>query len=165
VRRWLVLLSLVALALAAAGPAGAKAFSKTDSFFTADDGVQLAVSYYEPTDVTRPAAGFPAVMVFHGIGGSRASVAPVAETFAMLETLYPGRIDLGVGRAPGSDGRIDVAITTSVNGMAATWQGQLARVFASHAWPGAKIAINDFGATPAVVRLRLEQALETLTQS
>jgi len=82
VRRWLVLLSLVALALAAAGPAGAKAFSKTDSFFTADDGVQLAVSYYEPTDVTRPAAGFPAVMVFHGLGGSRASVAPVAETFA-----------------------------------------------------------------------------------
>jgi malonate decarboxylase delta subunit len=58
-----------------------------------------------------------------------------------------------------------VAITTSVNGMAATWQAQLARVFASHAWPGAKIAINDFGATPAVVRLRLEQALETLTQS
>jgi len=62
------------LALVAAGPAAAKAFSKTDSFFTADDGVQLAVSYYEPTDVARPAAGFPAVMVFHGIGGSRASV-------------------------------------------------------------------------------------------
>jgi luciferase family oxidoreductase group 1 len=29
----------------------------------------------------------------------------VAEQFRMLETLYPGRIDLGVGRAPGSDGR------------------------------------------------------------
>ena len=81
-RRCLVVLSLVAVALAAAGPAGAKAFSKTDSFFTADDGVQLAVSYYEPTDLARPAAGFPAVMVFHGLGGSRTSVAPVAETFA-----------------------------------------------------------------------------------
>ena len=76
-----------------------------------------------------------------------------------------GSGDLEVLLTPGSDGRIDVAITTSVNGMAATWQAQLARVFASHAWPGAKIAINDFGATPAVVRLRLEQALETLTQS
>ncbi|MDX6518394.1 MAG: type transport system ATP-binding protein [Gaiellaceae bacterium] len=81
-RRCLVVLSLVAVALAAAGPAGAKAFSQTDSFFTTDDGVQLAVSYYEPTDVARPAAGFPAVMVFHGLGGSRTSVAPVAETFA-----------------------------------------------------------------------------------
>lgn len=29
----------------------------------------------------------------------------VAETFRMLETLHPGRIDLGVGRAPGSDTR------------------------------------------------------------
>src|SRR5213083_492855 len=27
----------------------------------------------------------------------------VAESFRVLETLFPGRIDLGVGRAPGSD--------------------------------------------------------------
>jgi len=29
----------------------------------------------------------------------------VAENFRMLETLFPGRIDLGIGRAPGTDGR------------------------------------------------------------
>jgi len=29
----------------------------------------------------------------------------VAESFRMLETLFPGRIDLGIGRAPGSDQR------------------------------------------------------------
>ncbi|MCR9072773.1 MAG: LLM class flavin-dependent oxidoreductase [Alphaproteobacteria bacterium] len=29
----------------------------------------------------------------------------VAETFRMLEAMYPGRIDLGIGRAPGSDQR------------------------------------------------------------
>ena len=28
----------------------------------------------------------------------------VAENFRMLEALYPGRIDLGIGRAPGGDG-------------------------------------------------------------
>jgi hypothetical protein len=28
----------------------------------------------------------------------------IAEHFGTLESLYPGRIDLGVGRAPGSDG-------------------------------------------------------------
>lgn len=42
-----------------------------------------------------------------GSGGvmlSHYSALKVAETFRMLETLYPGRIDLGVGRAPGSDG-------------------------------------------------------------
>ncbi len=31
------------------------------------------------------------------------SALKVAENFRMLETLYPGRIDLGMGRAPGSD--------------------------------------------------------------
>ena len=29
----------------------------------------------------------------------------VAEVFRLLDTLYPGRIDVGIGRAPGSDGR------------------------------------------------------------
>lgn len=34
----------------------------------------------------------------------------VAENFRLLETLYPNRIDLGVGRAPGSDGITAVAL-------------------------------------------------------
>src|SRR5687768_15202384 len=33
-----------------------------------------------------------------------------AETFRMLEALYPGRIDLGVGRAPGGDPRTAQAV-------------------------------------------------------
>jgi luciferase family oxidoreductase group 1 len=43
-----------------------------------------------------------------GSGGvmlSHYSPLKVAEQFRMLEALHPGRIDLGVGRAPGSDGR------------------------------------------------------------
>jgi luciferase family oxidoreductase group 1 len=41
-----------------------------------------------------------------GSGGvmlSHYSPLKVAESFRMLETLFPGRIDLGIGRAPGSD--------------------------------------------------------------
>src|SRR5215216_8176254 len=41
-----------------------------------------------------------------GSGGvmlSHYSALKVAENFRVLETLYPGRIDLGIGRAPGSD--------------------------------------------------------------
>jgi luciferase family oxidoreductase group 1 len=34
----------------------------------------------------------------------------VAEQFRMLETLHPGRIDLGIGRAPGSDARTALAL-------------------------------------------------------
>src|SRR5947208_3181535 len=41
-----------------------------------------------------------------GSGGvmlSHYSALKVAESFRMLETLFPGRIDLGIGRAPGTD--------------------------------------------------------------
>jgi luciferase family oxidoreductase group 1 len=34
----------------------------------------------------------------------------VAEQFRLLETLHPGRIDLGIGRAPGSDARTALAL-------------------------------------------------------
>ena len=34
----------------------------------------------------------------------------VAEQFGTLDALYPGRIDLGLGRAPGSDGRVAAAL-------------------------------------------------------
>ncbi|MFN8559319.1 MAG: LLM class flavin-dependent oxidoreductase [Dehalococcoidia bacterium] len=48
-----------------------------------------------------------------GSGGvmlSHYSSLKVAETFRMLEALHPGRIDLGVGRAPGSDRRTAAAL-------------------------------------------------------
>jgi luciferase family oxidoreductase group 1 len=38
------------------------------------------------------------------------SALKVAEQFRMLETLFPGRIDLGIGRAPGSDQRTTQAL-------------------------------------------------------
>lgn len=48
-----------------------------------------------------------------GSGGvmlSHYSPLQVAESFRMLETLFPGRIDLGVGRAPGGDARTALAL-------------------------------------------------------
>jgi luciferase family oxidoreductase group 1 len=40
----------------------------------------------------------------------------VAEQFRMLEVLYPGRIDLGVGRAPGTDQRTAAALQAGPQG-------------------------------------------------
>ncbi len=48
-----------------------------------------------------------------GAGGvmlTHYSALKVAEQFRMLETLFPGSIDLGVGRAPGSDQRAPAAL-------------------------------------------------------
>jgi luciferase family oxidoreductase group 1 len=37
----------------------------------------------------------------------------VAESYKLLEALHPGRIDLGIGRAPGTDGRTALALRRS----------------------------------------------------
>jgi luciferase family oxidoreductase group 1 len=37
----------------------------------------------------------------------------VAETYKLLEAMYPGRIDLGIGRAPGTDGLTALALRRS----------------------------------------------------
>ena len=43
----------------------------------------------------------------------------VAEQFALLESLHPGRIDLGVGRAPGTDPMTAAALRRSAPGLGA----------------------------------------------
>jgi luciferase family oxidoreductase group 1 len=61
--------------------------------------------------ITRIAAATSQIRV--GSGGvmlSHYSALKVAEQFRVLETLYPGRIDLGIGRAPGSDQRTAMAL-------------------------------------------------------
>ncbi len=60
------------------------------------------------------------------------------------------------------DDLILIQICTSVDGMGSIWQALMQRLFSSGTLPGMRIDINDFGATPGVVRLRLEQALEEL---
>lgn len=43
----------------------------------------------------------------------------VAEQFAMLEALHPGRVDLGIGRAPGADPVTAAALRRTVEGLGA----------------------------------------------
>jgi len=51
-----------------------------------------------------------------------------------------------------------VTVRTSARGFADTWQAVLADFAARHPVGGMRIDINDLGATPAVVSLRLQQA-------
>lgn len=78
------------------------------------------------------ASSSPAVLIAH-LAANTASIrvgsggvmlpnhAPlvVAEQFGMLESLHPGRIDLGLGRAPGTDGRTALALRRSLDGLSA----------------------------------------------
>jgi malonate decarboxylase delta subunit len=61
--------------------------------------------------------------------------------------------------------RTVVNITTSVDGMSRVWEAVLTRIFGDGSLPAAKLEINDFGATPGVVRMRVGQVFEELTRS
>lgn len=52
-----------------------------------------------------------------------------------------------------------VSIKTSARGFGETWRAVLSEFATSHRAGGTVIAINDMGATPAVVMLRLAQGL------
>ena len=56
--------------------------------------------------------------------------------------------------------RID--ITTSARGFAPIWQAVVNDFQARHGLAGVTLSINDMGATPAVVSLRLDQAAAAL---
>ncbi|HEY6052758.1 MAG TPA: alpha/beta fold hydrolase, partial [Gaiellaceae bacterium] len=75
--RRVVVLCCVLAALWAA-PAWA---APQSGFVTMDDGVQLAYDLYAPPGAA-PATGWPAVVVMHGLGGSKDSMAPVAQYFS-----------------------------------------------------------------------------------
>ena len=73
-----------------------------------------------------------------------------------------GSGDLEILMEPSKDGQAHVVITTSVNGYDAIWQSVIDRFFTRFD-RAASIEINDFGATPGMVALRLGQAAELIS--
>src|SRR5499426_4818686 len=67
-------------------PATASPFSKQDRMIRMSDGVKIAATYYVP-DGAPPAGGWPAIMLLHGLGGSRTAATPLGMSLnTMAET-------------------------------------------------------------------------------
>jgi len=73
-----------------------------------------------------------------------------------------GSGDLEVLMEPSPTGNTTVRVTTSVDGCQLIWQTLLERYFGASNSPALTVEINDFGATPGVVGMRIAQALEDL---
>jgi malonate decarboxylase delta subunit len=74
-----------------------------------------------------------------------------------------GSGDMEVLMEPAQRGVAHVSITTSVDGFRDSWKAVFDRFFSK--FDGAvSIQINDAGATPGSVLLRLEQAVEVINQ-
>ena len=82
--------------------------------------------------------------------------------FAPVLVGVVGSGNLEVMLEPGDGGDCAVHVQTSARGFAPVWQAVLDDFHHRHDLAGVRVSINDMGATPAVVSLRLDQAVREL---
>jgi malonate decarboxylase delta subunit len=70
-----------------------------------------------------------------------------------------GSGNLEVLAQPGVGNECEFLIETSARGFSATWEAVLTAFHGRYPLAGVRLSINDMGATPAVVTLRLQQAV------
>ena len=85
-------------------------------------------------------------------------LAPFAPVLAGV--VASGNLEVLVESAPGTGCRID--IDTSARGFGPIWEAVLGDFHARHGLAGLTVSIHDMGATPAVVSLRLDQAVAAI---
>jgi malonate decarboxylase delta subunit len=78
---------------------------------------------------------------------------------ALVGVVSSGNLEVMVERAD-LNGNCQVEVSTSARGFGSIWQAVLDDFAARHDLADLRISINDGGATPAVVSLRLDQAME-----
>ena len=87
----------------------------------------------------------------------------VPQSFDAILVGVVGSGNLEVLMEPGADpAHCTLSITTSARGFGPIWEAVAQNFQARHQLGGVAIAINDMGATPAVVSLRLDQAAASL---
>jgi luciferase family oxidoreductase group 1 len=147
--------SVLDLSPIAAGSTAAQAFANTlDLAQHAERWGYLRYWLAEHHNMTGIASAATAVVIGHVAGGTKTirvgsggvmlpNHAPlvIAEQFGTLASLYPGRIDLGLGRAPGTDQTTARALRRDLAGSAESFPDdvvELQRYFA-HPVPGQRV--------------------------
>jgi len=92
-------------------------------------------------------------------GGLRPNTRP---DFAVSGVVGSGNLEIMVEPIEGDGCAIE--ITTAAMGFGKIWQAVMDDFFERHRPGGVRLSINDAGATPAIVSLRLDQAWEAFTR-
>ena len=85
-----------------------------------------------------------------------------AGAFAPVLVGVVGSGNLEVLLEPTADDCCAVHIETSARGFGSTWEAVVGDFHRRHPLAGLRVSIHDMGATPAVVSLRLDQAVSEL---
>jgi malonate decarboxylase delta subunit len=86
-------------------------------------------------------------------------VPAAAAEHALAGVVSSGNLEVLIEKADLS-GSMRVVVNTAAVGFGATWRAVLVDFSARHPFSDVLVTINDAGATPAVVSLRLDQAIE-----
>ncbi len=76
-----------------------------------------------------------------------------------------GSGDMEVLFSADSGSTLSVDITTSVDNSQARWQALFDRIALTGSLPAGRMQIHDFGATPGVARIRIEQVFEEVSHA
>jgi len=88
--------------------------------------------------------------------------APTPGATAIVGVLGSGNLEVLVEPAA-LGGACEIEVLTAARGFGNIWQAVMKDFFARHQVGDIRISVNDAGATPAIVSLRLDQAIETYT--
>lgn len=97
---------------------------------------------------------------FRFSGGRRAS----AVNPCIVGVVASGNLEVLVEPAQ-SSADCTIEINTAAKGFGDVWRAVMTDFFERHSLGGIRISINDAGATPAIVALRLDQAIEEFTRA
>ena len=86
------------------------------------------------------------------------TLAPFAPT--LVGVVASGNLEVLV--EPSADARCRFEVDTSARGFGPVWEAVLRDFHERHGVGGLSVAIHDMGATPAVVSLRLDQAIAAI---
>lgn len=95
-------------------------------------------------------------LTFEYQGGKPANSEPEA---SLVGVVGSGNLEVLVERK-NLNGACRIEVLTAATGFGTIWQAVMDDFFARHQLADIAISINDVGATPAVVSLRLDQAVE-----
>ncbi|MES2149110.1 MAG: malonate decarboxylase acyl carrier protein [Pseudomonadota bacterium] len=92
-------------------------------------------------------------------GGSR----QLPKQTQLVGVVGSGNLEVLIESVP-LNGACSIEIKTAALGFGATWEAVMRDFHARWQLADTRISINDMGATPAVVSLRLDQAVETMLE-
>jgi malonate decarboxylase delta subunit len=103
-------------------------------------------------------AGLETLDFSYAGGESAGTFAPV-----LVGVVGSGNLEVMLEATPAAESHLcAVHVETSARGFGPIWQAVMDDFHARHPLAGVRVSVNDMGATPAVVSLRLDQAVAEL---